>query len=133
MTTATVPLRRRPRVRFALHYAEMVVAMVAGMVVLAPVWALAWPGRPQDGLGSLAIMVANMTLGMAIWMTVRGHSPAATTEMSAAMVVPFAVLLLPYAGGQISLGGLMTAGHVLMLPAMLLVMLRRRDEYGACH
>lgn len=122
----TIAPHRRPRVRFALHYAEMVAAMVAGMFVLAPVWALAWPGRPQDGLGSLAIMVANMTLGMALWMTVRGHSAAATTEMCAAMLVPFAVLLVPYAGGQLSLDGLMVAGHVLMLPAMLLVMLRHR-------
>lgn len=124
--TATATARRRPGVRFALHYLEMVVAMTAGMVLLAPVWALLWPGRPQDGLGSLTIMVANMTLGMAIWMAVRRHPRAAIVEMSAAMVVPFAVLLLPYAGGQISLDGLMIAGHVLMLPAMALVMLRHR-------
>lgn len=132
MTATAVPLRRRPGVRFALHYAEMVVAMMAGMVVLAPAWALLWSGRPQDGLGALAIMVANMTIGMGAWMRVRGHTWSATTEMCAAMVVPFAVLLLPYAGGRISADGLMVAGHALMLPAMLLVMLRRRAEY-ACH
>jgi flagellar biosynthetic protein FliP len=128
-TSTAVPLRRRPGVRFALHYVEMVLAMAVGMVVLAPAW-LVWAGRPRDGLGSLAIMITDMTVGMAIWMLLRGHSRPATAEMCAAMVVPFGVLLLPYAGGQISLGGLTVAGHVLMLPAMLLVMLRRRSEYA---
>jgi hypothetical protein len=45
------------------------------------------------------------------------------------MYLPFLVLLVPFAAGAITGGTLMTAGHVLMLPAMAAAMAYRRHEY----
>ncbi|MFI6786030.1 hypothetical protein ACIBG4_01775 [Nonomuraea sp. NPDC050383] len=123
------------RWRFLGHFAEMVVAMLAGMLLLDPVWN-ALPGGPallaRPDAGALA-MATDMTIGMSLWMRYRGHGWAPIAEMGAAMYVPFAVLLVPYWMGLLPGDGLMIGGHVLMLPAMLLVMLRRREEYGAAH
>ena len=47
------------------------------------------------------------------------------------MYAPFIILFIPYWAGLITAGGLFTLGHLLMLPAMLLAMLRRRAEYTA--
>ena len=45
------------------------------------------------------------------------------------MYVPFGILLVPFWAGLISEAALMTWGHLLMLPAMALVMLARPHEY----
>ena len=53
--------------------------------------------------------------------------------MSAAMYVPFVALLVPSSAGAIGAIGahtLMTWGHLLMLPAMAVVMLLRPAEYA---
>jgi hypothetical protein len=123
------------------HYAEMVVAMFAGMFVL---------GIPAEGLLRLAgysvtelqdNAPALSLLGMAFLMTVpmvwlmrwRGHDWRPCWEMTASMFVPtFLVIALMGAGAM----GYMTAmmlEHVIMLPSMLIVMLWRRDEYSGCH
>jgi hypothetical protein len=47
------------------------------------------------------------------------------------MYLSFAVLLPAYWLGALPGQGVLIAGHVLMLPAMALAMLRRREEY--CH
>ncbi|MGW4930107.1 hypothetical protein ACWEOH_13205 [Agromyces sp. NPDC004153] len=122
--------RRRPALRFARHALEMVIAMVAGMIVLEPVWSFAWPGLSANTTAQVLVMVTNMSLGMAVWMRVRGHGLAAIAEMSAAMYLPFVVLLPFHWAGALPGMALMTAGHVLMIPAMLVAMLRRRREYG---
>jgi hypothetical protein len=119
----------RPYVRFAGHFVEMVVAMVAGMVVLGPLWALAWPGLAGVPAAQALVMATNMTAGMALWMRVRRHAWRGIAEMSAAMYLPFVVLLVPYWLGAISGAVLMTAGHVLMVPLMLAAMIRRRGDY----
>jgi hypothetical protein len=49
------------------------------------------------------------------------------------MYVPFVLLLLPYWLYLISGDTLMTAGHILMFPAMLIPMLRRRQPAAAHH
>jgi hypothetical protein len=54
----------------------------------------------------------------------------ALAVLSAAMYVSFVVLLVPYWAGAISGGTLSAAGHVLMLAAMALAMVRRRGEYA---
>jgi flagellar biosynthetic protein FliP len=76
------------------------------------------------------VMATNMSLGMALWMRIRRHGWAGIAEMSAAMYVPFLVLLPFHWTGLLSGMALETAGHVLMVPAMLAAMLRRRHEYG---
>ena len=114
------------------HYLEMLVAMVVGMVALGPLEALVWPGLDDRVDVHAIVMATNMAIGMGAWMRFRGHSWPAVLEMSAAMYVPFAVLLVPYWAGAVSGSFLFTAGHVLMLPAMALAMWWRLDEYAGC-
>ena len=113
------------------HYLEMVVAMFAGMVALGPVWSLLWPGLSAHVAADALVMATDMALGMGAWMRFRGHSWSAVTVMSAAMYLPFLVLLVPFWAGLVSGGTLMVAGHALMLPAMALVMLRPSAGHGA--
>jgi hypothetical protein len=49
------------------------------------------------------------------------------------MFVPLAVLIGPYLAGMLSSDALLSAMHVLMLPAMAIAMLHRRDEYAQDH
>jgi len=112
------------------HYLEMVVAMLVGMVVLGPVWNLVWPGWSAVTEVHVLGMATNMAIGMAAWMAFRKHSRIAIVEMSAAMYVPFLVLLVPYWAGAVSAGVVFTGGHLLMLPAMAVPMVWRRHEYA---
>ena len=121
---------RHPALRFARHALEMVIAMVVGMVVLEPVWSFAWPELSEHTTAQVLVMATNMSLGMAVWMRIRGHGLPAIAEMSAAMYLPFLVLLPFHWAGTLPAMALMTAGHLLMVPAMLVAMLRRRHEYG---
>lgn len=124
---------------FARHYAEMVVAMVAGMVVLGGL-----AGALLDAFGSgtsalradapavlLLGMAFAMTAPMVAWMRYRGHGWPASTEMAAAMFLPtFAAIGLLAAGLVTDVHALLMIQHVVMLPAMLGAMLLRRDEYA---
>lgn len=123
--------------RFALHYAEMVVAMILGMVLFGPVWravfeAFGWTALERTDVMAMS-MATNMVIAMSLWMWFRGHAAAPIAEMAVAMYLPFVVLLVPLWLGAISGMFLMTAGHVLMLATMLYAMLRRRDEYTGRH
>jgi hypothetical protein len=133
MTTTQTPRHAPSRARrtwhLVRHYLEMVVAMVVGMMALGPVEDLLWPGLDDRLDVHVVVMATNMAIGMGAWMRFRGHSWRAIAEMSAAMYVPFAVLLVPYWAGAVSGGLLMTAGHVAMLPLMALAMLLRPAEY----
>jgi hypothetical protein len=120
----------RPMLRFASHALEMLIAMVVGMLVLGPIWSFAWPGLDGNPTANALVMATNMSIGMAVWMRIRGHGAASIAEMCAAMYLPFLVLLPFHWTGSLSEPALMTAGHVLMIPAMLAAMLRRRHEYG---
>jgi hypothetical protein len=124
--------------RFIRHFAEMVLAMVAGMLILEPVWrviytALGWSGVFDRADVASLVMATDMTLGMAIWMRHRGHGWASVAEMGAAMYIPFLVLFVPFWMGMLDGGTLMLAGHLLMLPAMVAAMLYRRGEYTRGH
>ena len=124
--------------RFIRHFLEMVVAMVVGMMVLGPartliVAQLGWSDlfdRPE--LRALA-MAADMTIAMSLWMRYRKHSWRSIAEMATAMVVPFVVLFVPLWAGALSGDMLLVAGHLLMLPAMVIAMLHRRSEYTQDH
>lgn len=130
------PTRREPDVRrravlhFVRHAVEMILAMVVGMLVLEPVWSFFWPELSENVTAHVLVMATNMSLGMALWMRIRRHGWASIAEMSAAMYVPFAIFLPFYWGGVVSGSTVMMAGHVLMVPAMLAAMFRRRGEYG---
>lgn len=123
---------------FVRHFVEMVVAMVAGMVVLGSVAALVfaqlgWTELAGHPVVSALVMATTMSIGMCGWMRYRGHSWISTAEMAAAMYVSFAVLFVPYWAGALDGDTLLVGGHVLMLPAMVLAMLHRRDEYTRAH
>ncbi|WBB69002.1 hypothetical protein [Micromonospora sp. WMMD812] len=118
------------------HLGEMALAMVAGMLLLAPLWRVA--GAPLGLTAVLVrpdvaafVMATDMTVGMIVWMRHRRHSWGACAEMAAAMYVPFLVLLVPYWAGRLAGDALMLGGHLLMLPAMLLVALRHRHDAAA--
>ncbi|PSL51701.1 flagellar biosynthetic protein FliP [Saccharothrix carnea] len=121
---------RKRWLRFARHAVEMAVSMVVGMVALEPVWSFAWPGLADNATAHVLVMATNMSLGMGLWMRIRRHGWAGIAEMSVAMYAPFVVLLPFHWAGALSGMALMTAGHVLMVPAMLVAMWRRRHEYG---
>ncbi len=128
--------------QFTRHYLEMLAAMVVGMVVL---------GIPAEGalrlLGSSTSELktdapALVFLGMALTMTIpmvalmrrRVHAWRPCWEMSASMFLPtFAVIALLATGVSDDFGTLMTLEHVAMLPAMLVAMLLRYDEYAGHH
>ena len=116
---------------FVRHYAEMVVAMFAGMAVLGiPAdRALDAMGATSDEFMFLG-MATTMTAGMVAWMIHRGHGRRANVEMSASMFVPtFAVIGLLWAEVMTDIGALMVIEHVAMLLAMAGVMLLRPAEY----
>jgi hypothetical protein len=124
--------------RFLRHYAEMVFAMFAGMLVL---------GVPLEGLlhavGSgtrelereapavvLLGMATTMTIPMVWWMRRMGHGWRPCNEMTASMFLPTALVIGLMGAGAMGFGAAMGFEHALMLPSMLLAMLLRRDEYS---
>jgi putative intracellular protease/amidase len=135
---ALATIRGRALRRLVHHYLEMVLAMVAGMVVLGRAESVlldpfGWAGlRAQPEIHTL-VMATNMTVAMVAWMRLRGHGWAATAEMAVAMYASFVVLFPPLWLGVLSPMGLMVLGHVLMFLAMAAVMLGRSDEYAGHH
>jgi flagellar biosynthetic protein FliP len=135
--------RRRPGDlrRFALHYLEMIAAMLAGMVVLGiPAEAAlraagSGTGELRTDAPALALlgMGVVMTVPMVAWMRLRGHGARACGEMAAAMLVPTAAVMVLLEAGVGGFDAMMAAEHVAMLPSMLLVMLMRFDEYACRH
>jgi hypothetical protein len=126
--------------RFVRHYLEMVAAMFLGMAVLGipAVAALGAVGVSSSELESdapallLFGMALTMTVPMVAWMRYRGHGWPASGEMVAAMMIPtFGVIALLGSGIVDDVHALLMAEHVVMLPAMLVAMLLRRDEYSA--
>ena len=133
MTTPTT-LRRPALRRLVGHYLEIVLAAVAGMVVLGPAESMllnpiGWAEVVANFEAATLVMATNMTVAAAAWMRLRGHGWAAIAEMAVAMYAPFLVLFPPLRLGVLSASGLMALGHVLMLFTIAAAMLRRRDQY----
>ncbi|MGH4026956.1 MAG: hypothetical protein ACRDRV_20475 [Pseudonocardiaceae bacterium] len=97
------------------------------MIVLGPLSMLI----PDGGRAEVhALLMATwMTAGMAAWMAWRRHAWPGIAEMGLAMYLAFVVLFPLLWLGLLTSGGMMLAGHVLMLPAMAVAMLHRRDQY----
>jgi len=104
--------------RFLTAYLEMTLAMLVGMGVLGVVWDAVWPGLTGRPDAMALTMAFDMTVGMAAWMWVRGHARRHIAEMSAVMVLPFLVLLVPYWLGVLPGEQLLTWGHVGMFALM---------------
>jgi len=115
--------------RFWLHYGEMIAAMVVGMMVFYPLltWVLDRLGRGDlldAAIPTALVMATSMTLGMSIWMAIRRHSWRFILEMDAAMYLSFVVFFPAHWAGLVSGEGLLVVGHIVMLPAMAVVILR---------
>ena len=127
---------------FIRHYAEMVVAMFAGMVVLGlpieGVLRAAGSGMSELHESAPAAVRAEMgvimTIPMVAWMRHRGHAWRPCNEMAASMLIPTAGTIILLATGAVTdFAALMTLLHVVMFPAMLVAMLARREEYSGHH
>jgi hypothetical protein len=124
--------------RFVRHFLEMVIAMTVGMAALWPVcdvvfgW-LGWSGALDRADIAALVLATSMSIGMVVWMRYRRHSWISIWEMCAAMYVPFVALFVPYWLDAFDGDVVIIVGHVLMLPCMVAVMLRRRAEYSQDH
>ena len=131
-------MRRHPVTRFLIHYGEMVLVMIAGMVVLGVPLVLvaaalgAGPAELERNAPAAVLlgMGLAMTAPMVWWMRRRGHSLRATRVMVVAMVIPtLGALGLLATGASGDLGALLGLQHVAMFPAMLAAMLLHTREY----
>jgi hypothetical protein len=128
--------------RFLRHLLEMIAVMMLGMCVLGAAWgafhevvfgsAFADAWRDYVVLAAFA-MAFNMTVPMVLWMRYRGHSWERGGEMAAAMNLPLLPLLALYALDLIPAQGVLGLQMLLMIPAMVLAMLYRKEEYSALH
>jgi hypothetical protein len=126
---------------FTRHLLEMVVAMMAGMVLLGG--ALEVLGEPPGYANLLlryALMGAFMSAPMVAWMRYyRGHAWSDGLEMTVAMLAPMFAVVLPVELGVagyvpgLSEDSLMMLSHVAMIGGMVLLMLYRRDRYAHGH
>jgi hypothetical protein len=126
---------------FLRHGLEMGAAMWIGMAALDPVYSwvagLLGYANPLLQLPELSALVVafNMTVPMAAWMRFRGMEWRPIAEMSAAMLAEAILIIGAYWLGILannSVGGttsLIHLQHCLMVPAMLVPMLARRDVY----
>jgi flagellar biosynthetic protein FliP len=126
---------------FWRHFVQMSIAMVVGMVVLGMpfrailgalghTWGEAFASFPEI---VCLVMTLNMGVGMVVWMRFRGHGWRTTAEMILAMSAAPAVALGMFWSHIVSEEPLIGLMHVLMLPAMLIAMLFRREEYSHAH
>ena len=131
-----------PSIRqFIRHYVEMVLAMLLGMVVLGvpAEWALEATGSSTDALQvdapavALLGMATMMTVPMVGWMRYRGHGWRPNAEMAASMFLPTFAAIALLASDVTEFDGAMILEHTVMLPAMLVAMLLRLDEYTGAH
>jgi hypothetical protein len=105
-------------------YVEMVAGMVAGMILLEPLWPAAATAASTPVGSQAMVMATNMSIGMSAVMLLRRHGIRSTLLMCASMYAPFLVLLAPYGAGWLGADTYFTAGHLLMLVLMVALMHR---------
>lgn len=129
--------RRRVRISpFWRHFLEMLVAMWAGMVAGAPAF-LAIHGLSSTDQAfrlypwqSVFSMGLSMIVPMAAWMLLRGHGWRNSAEMASAMLVP-GIPFIILCSLEVLEGATAAAVYmVLSVPAMLGLMLYRRNAYS---
>jgi flagellar biosynthetic protein FliP len=128
----------RSRRSFWQHFIEMVIVMLLSMALfgaaVSGVFAFLGHGNLLHNAALRGLlMTIYMVLGMSLWMRHRRHGPPSVLEMSAAMIVPFVLLVGPFAAGFLSKGTFLGGMHILMLPCMYVAMVRRREEYEQGH
>ena len=128
------PASLKPMLRFLLHFGEMALAMILGMVALSIVNSMILVPRsfhlsrfPE--VYTLAMAFA-MTVPMVAWRWIRGHRWRHSAEMTAAMFVPAAVCIGVCSLGLLPRTTMLSWYHLLMWVAMLGVMLFRWNDYA---
>ncbi len=118
---------------FTRHLLEMVIAMIAGMVVLGVAAGLSGepPAYADNALVEYTLMGVFMSAPMVAWMRYRGHPWSDGLEMTAAMLVPMFALVVPVELGVVEFSehSLMVLSHVAMIGGMAALMLYRFDRY----
>jgi YtkA-like len=124
----------KPTVRFMVHFGEMALAMILGMVALGILNNMILVPRgfhlsrfPE--VYTLA-MAFSMTIPMVAWMWFRGHCWRHSAEMTAAMFVPAAVCIGVCSLGLLPRTTMLSWYHLLMWVAMLGVMLYSWNDYA---
>jgi flagellar biosynthetic protein FliP len=124
----------RPTVRFLVHFGEMALAMLLGMVALGIVNNAILVPRgfhlsqfPE--IYTLAMAFA-MTVPMVAWMWIRGRGFRHSVEMAAAMFVPAAVCIGVCSLGFLPRTTMLSWYHLMMWVAMLGVMLYSWNDYA---
>ncbi len=120
---------------FIRHLLEMLMAMFVGMAVggVLALWAAKMIGY-SDPLRqipevSALVMAFNMAAPMAAWMRYRGMQWGPISEMSGVMFLEVILLICVAWLGLFPESRLVLWQHVLMIPAMIVPMLYRRDLY----
>jgi hypothetical protein len=122
--------------RFALHFAEMWIAMVAGMMVFGALVNVSGSEAARDTTSAIyqAGMMVSMTVPMVAWMRLRGHGWRHGLEMAAGMLAPVVVIaMLLGLGAGATLPWLQQADGPAMMLGMLGAMLLRREHYTGGH
>lgn len=104
--------------------------MMMGMGLLYAPLRMTIPGFSSYAALEALAMATLMAVPMAVWMRHRRHPSARVIEMVAAMAIPAFVLMTLYWGDVIGGDAVRPAQHGLMIPAMLAVMLWRREDYS---
>ena len=138
-TTSAVVNRQLSWRYFWRHFGEMLLAMMLGMMLLGAPLAMvlmAFGTRLSDASVSVfaLVMAVEMTIPMIAWMHYRYRmAPARSVEMTASMVLPSLLAIGLHAAGAIGEDAVLVVQHIVMIPAMLAVMLWRREAYSqAC-
>ena len=122
-----------PRLHFARHLAEMMVAMWIGMPLGRAGFALVYGSgsnaavREHDIAWTL-IMAFAMTVPMVAVMLYRGHSRRSVAEMAAAMIAPALPLVALEVGG-VTNGPVAGPYMCTSMVAMIALVIYRRREY----
>ncbi|GAA3384696.1 hypothetical protein [Cryptosporangium minutisporangium] len=125
--------------RFLRHLVEMLLAMGVGMAVLGiGLMVVGEPPGYEGPLVTYGAMGVAMAVPMVAWMRYRGHSWSDGGQMTAAMLVPMFVLVIPVVldvapAWLAAEGTLMVLTHVAMVGGMVAYMLVRRDQYTQGH
>ena len=132
---AATTRRRSPWRAWSFHLAEMMIAMIAGMVVLggALEGMLALAGASLDDASAnvmAGIMALNMTAPMVWWMHHRGHGARHNVEMAGSMIIPTAIVIALHLLGVVAADSVLLIQHLVMIPAMVGVMLARFEHYA---
>jgi hypothetical protein len=122
--------------RFVLHFVEMWVAMVVGMIAFHGLVYAYGNEAVQDPTSEVHLigMMVSMTVPMVAWMRLRGHGWQHGLEMAVGMLAPVVVIfVLLSLGAGAALPWLLPASVPAMALGMVAAMLLRREHYAGGH